>query len=206
MAKPMTANTESPKWSIWRAVKRFFRKKWMEFITTVVLILTLWTYLAANGLNRKAAIIAHTPWMSADPQILLTPSSDDKSLVIATNIQNTSDSPALDSTVFWVFYPEKGAPDPNTDTTPDNKPVTIMPHDARGVEFVATSKNTNRGGEFSANSLKEQIERGDIMVRMIMRYSDVFGDKITITSDFSRDPAANVYKVRNNAVSGFQSY
>jgi hypothetical protein len=91
------AKNESPKSSIWRLVKRFFRKKWFNFITTVVLILTLWAYLVANDINRAAMMAAHTPWIKFQ-SFKFSPAANE-GIQVKYHVINKSDTPAFDITL-----------------------------------------------------------------------------------------------------------
>jgi hypothetical protein len=195
ISSPIIAKKESPKSSIWRSVKRFFRKKWLNFITTVVLILTLWVYWESNEINRKATIISHTPWVAIIPAVTTTKLGPNL-VSIDFDVENKSDYPAIDyhssSTVFDPSIPHQEPIDSS------DKATCLMPHT---IAHQGGSDNVD-----SPEAFLDKIDSGKAIIEIKLFYSDAFRDKITIAEYFAFNSKTKQFEIQKTEATGFQTF
>jgi hypothetical protein len=178
-----------------------------QVVIGFILIWQLQAYEASNDLTRqsleltrKVTAIQHTPWLGIGQPMALTPTQDNKTLIMVFEARNSSDAPIL-----WM----KG----NCESVPQNSipdaPEILLKHATDYQQCIMPSDKMPLRCNLAttdAARLKDEIEKGEQTVRIVLSYGDVFSDRIVIAEDFEIDPVTNTWAIVKTSITGFQSY
>jgi hypothetical protein len=205
-ARPKMAPAPS---GIFPPLAAFLAKEWfpvssglVNLVLVIVLILAFRSYRESNDLDRKAAQASHTPWLSIDPNLTLTPSPDDKTLLISAQIKNGSDTPMLQVGGRFVILLNAAPIDPNTFPETQDAGTDLMPNDQRSVS-TAFSEDFPTRGVFSAATLRDAVANGSVGVGIEVRYKDIFGETIKEITEIYWNKDTNKYAPLKTIITGF---
>jgi hypothetical protein len=175
-----------------------------QIVIGVILIYQLIAYRESNeltrqsiDLNRKTLIINRTPWVWIEPdiEVKLLPGGQ---LMYSDSLENTSDAPAFNiRSQGGSFYPT-GQDIEVSDVTTKANPTCLMPHSIVSEEFVSQSTQGKK--------MLDDIVKGDRDLRITDQYSDIFGNNITVSSDFRKDPKTQHFVVIKTFMKGYPTY
>jgi hypothetical protein len=190
-------------------VAAFLSREWfpmtsglLNLVLVIVLILAFRSYRESNDLDRKAALASHTPWLSIDPNLTLTPSPDDKTLLISAQIKNCSDTPMLQVGGRFVILLNPAPIDPKTFPETQDAGTDLMPNDQRSVS-TAFSEDFPTRGVFSAAALRDAVENGGVGVGIEVRYKDIFGETIKEITEIYWNKDTNKFAPLKTSITGF---
>lgn len=178
----------------------------IEAFGAILLIATFLMYWEANELNRKATIIAHTPWLKINEQIrveIMTDPNGGKWLRLATQVENTSDSPMLNLSGLFKAFSTDENPDPAKDPYVGETIINLMPHDSIWIQ----NKLDGTSIGLTPEQLGVKIASGELTVRILTSYQDIFKDNLKEYMDVeSLKDGSNTFFMKRTNVTGFVTY